>query len=217
MVKLPAGRRRSRNAAWIMALLGKDKSRLIAACGLAGPCRLGRNGIGHQRRPGHNRAGEQRPQHQENDPAKFHDRYSCSQRAASDAPAEAIPIQAGKVKQNPPIKKPAPVAARVGEGERGLTSRGRPVSPGRSMPLAARTGGGKSALPGGFGFVPVAKGKVPRVLTGGGVRGIASADMAPESLRHLPELLCSSPNALTVPSTIGFGEKITAKCVPQTQ
>ena len=131
--------------------------------------------------------------------------------AATDAPAGGIPIQGGKVKQNPQIKKPAPIAARVGEGERGLTSRGRPVSPGRSMPQAARTGGGKSALPGGIGFVPVAKGKVPRVLLGGGVRGIASADMAPESLRHMPELLCSSPEAPAVQSTDGIGEKKNSK------
>ena len=123
--------------------------------------------------------------------------------AATDAPAGGIPIQGGKVKQNPQIKKPAPIAARVGDGERGLANRGRLASPGRSMPQAARTGGGKSALPGGIGFVPVAKGKVPRVLLGGGVRGIASADMAPESLRHMPELLCSSPDAPT--STDGFG------------
>jgi hypothetical protein len=79
------------------------------------------------------------------------------------------------------------------------------------MPLATSTGGGKSALPGGIGFVPVAKGKASASRLGGGVRGIASADKAPESFKRMPELLCSSPNALQLQSKVGFGERKVSK------
>jgi len=114
--------------------------------------------------------------------------------------------QQRKCKANLLIKKPAPGGTRVGEGELRPASRGRLTGPGDLCLWPIGPEGGNRHAPGGIGACAGCKGESSCNSLGGGVRGIASADMAPEQLRHKPELLCSSPNALQVQSKVGYGE-----------